>query len=266
MSRAWQKWMDIIVTWGKKLTIVVLYFFSLFVPRCKDLWVFGSWEGKRYTDNSRHVFEYVQAHYPFIRAVWLTHDPEIVVFVRRQGQEAYLIDSWRAYWLSCRAGLVVVNTGVTDVCYWGMSRAHKINLWHGSPLKTVRMVKPELTFVPVYHPEMKVWRYFYNGIHAERYDLIMATSPVFQERMASAFGVGLSGVEVTGYPRNDLLLRSPPRPVPDLEALQQELDFAKVVLYAPTWRERPADNARLFATLELDRLLGPAQSSIMPSC
>lgn len=246
---------EFIGSWKDTLSTVILYYLSLLVPRRRDLWIFGSWFGYRYSDNSRYLFEYVQEYLPAIRALWLSRDPEIVDFVRRQGREAYLVDSWRAYWLSCRAGLVIVSINNKDVGYWGISRAKKINLWHGSPLKKIIEYEEQIISIPSYRIDKRLWHFFFNPIFEKKYDLIIATSPVFSRRMASCFRVDPSRVHVTGYPRNDILLHAHQAPNSEIEALRQKISFEKVLLYAPTWRIHPEDNAYLFETLNADDLI-----------
>lgn len=53
--------------------MLLFYLLRLNVCRDKNLWIFGSWEGNRYDDNSRHLFEYIREMHPDIRAVWLAN-------------------------------------------------------------------------------------------------------------------------------------------------------------------------------------------------
>lgn len=60
--------LDHIRSWKNRLTTVVLYYISLLVPRCPHIWILGGWDGERYSDNSRYLFDYVVEHLPAIRA------------------------------------------------------------------------------------------------------------------------------------------------------------------------------------------------------
>ncbi|MBT5761046.1 MAG: hypothetical protein HOI55_15460 [Candidatus Marinimicrobia bacterium] len=94
---------------------IPLYWFSYFVPRSHNIWIFGAWAGLRYADNSRHVFEYVCEKEPDIRPIWLSRDRTIVRDLRVSSSEAYFINSWKGFWISCRAGVVICSNGKTDV-------------------------------------------------------------------------------------------------------------------------------------------------------
>ena len=42
------------------------------VPKDNNLWLFGSWFGESYVDNSKYLFEYVNQNQPKIKAIWIT--------------------------------------------------------------------------------------------------------------------------------------------------------------------------------------------------
>ncbi len=44
---------------------------QLLMPRNKNLWVFGSWYGERFADNSMYLYKYTHAQAPQIRGVWI---------------------------------------------------------------------------------------------------------------------------------------------------------------------------------------------------
>ncbi|MGD9488985.1 MAG: CDP-glycerol glycerophosphotransferase family protein [Calditrichaceae bacterium] len=84
---------------GKKITVYLLllfpYWFGFFVPRNKNLWIFGAWFGERYSDNSRYVFEYINKNEPSIKAVWLSRKKEVFDEVRNLSYSAEMIRSWQ---------------------------------------------------------------------------------------------------------------------------------------------------------------------------
>jgi CDP-glycerol glycerophosphotransferase (TagB/SpsB family) len=217
----------------RKVPSLILDRLSYLVPRHKNIWIFGSANGLRYHDNSRHLFEYVCENLPAIRAVWLTRTPQIMEDLRRKGYESYLVNSWQGYWLSCRAGLVIACFHRRDVCLHGISSAIKINLWHGVPLKKLGLDSPNKT--------------------TEKWDRLISTSPLISKRMASAYGVDLDWVKITGYPRNDILFPPNIKPLPIIESLKEKLKPNKIVLYAPTWRQDPQDQINLFENFHYRR-------------
>lgn len=68
------------------LELPFYYLFGLF-PRNKNLWIFCSWFGQRYSDNSRMFFEYVHKNHPEIKTVWLSKNMDVVKKLRAEGRK-----------------------------------------------------------------------------------------------------------------------------------------------------------------------------------
>jgi CDP-glycerol glycerophosphotransferase (TagB/SpsB family) len=245
---------------------IPLYLFSYLVPRNHNIWIFGAWEGLRYADNSRHVFEYVYGHEPDIRPVWLARDRAIVRTLRLSGREAYHINSCRGFWISCRAGIVISCNGKKDINRPAISRAKKIQLWHGIPLKKIEhdnKLKDNLQNKPLGAVKRLLSKAILNNellfpFIAEKWDVITSTSPLISERMATAYSDSLSKIKITGYPRNDVLLASKSEPLLIIKKIITQRTVKKFILYAPTFRNTYDDNISLFKGLnvvELDKCL-----------
>ena len=59
----------------------VLFRVLKLVPfRKKNTWVFGCWIGKKYDDNAKFLFEYVNKNHSNIRCVWLTRNKIFLPF------------------------------------------------------------------------------------------------------------------------------------------------------------------------------------------
>jgi CDP-glycerol glycerophosphotransferase (TagB/SpsB family) len=240
---------------------IPFYLLSFLVPRDRNIWVFGAWFGYRYADNSRHVFEYVCKNEPSIRAIWLSRDATIVKSVRRSGYESHLVNSWRGYWLSCRAGIVFSSNGKMDLNRPAISRAKKIQLWHGIPLKKIGLdykVPGSFseqrfgTIKSLFNKIVSLIKHILFPFTEEKWDIITSTSPIISERMAIAYGVHISKVKITGYPRNDALLEPNSRPFEILNKFKRNLGVQKFILYAPTFRSRHEDIVSLFSGLNID--------------
>lgn len=245
---------------------IPLYWLSYFVARSHNIWVFGSWEGLRYADNSRYVFEYVCEKEPDIRPIWLSRDRTIVRNLRGSGREAYLINTCKGFWISCRAGVVICCNGKTDVNWAAISMAKKIQLWHGIPLKKIEhddklmdnLQNRQWGGVKRFLSETVLYSTLLFPFIAETWDVITSTSPLISERMATAYNVSLSKIKITGYPRNDVLLASKFEPLPIVKKLTTQNMVNKFILYAPTFRNKYDDNKSLFnglSVVEFDKYL-----------
>ena len=72
--------------------------------------------------------------------------------------------------------------------------------------------------------------------------------------MATAFGMPLSKVNITGYPRNDILLRPNYKPLEIIDEFKRKLSVQKFILYAPTYRNKYKDIVALFSGLNIENL------------
>lgn len=245
---------------------IPLYWLSYFVPRSHNIWVFGAWGGLRYADNSRHVFEYVCEKEPDIRPIWLSRDRMIVRNLRASGREAYLINTCKGFWISCRAGVVISSNGKEDINRPAISMAKKIQLWHGIPLKKnmyddkfmANLQDRQLGGVKRFLSKVVLYNTSLFPFIAEKWDVITSTSPLISERMATAYNASLSKIKITGYPRNDVLLASNFEPLPIINKINTQNMINKFILYAPTFRNKYDDNISLFKGLnvvELDKCL-----------
>jgi CDP-glycerol glycerophosphotransferase (TagB/SpsB family) len=119
-------------------------------------------------------------------------------------------------------------------------------LWHGIPLKKLHLDSPaalRVSFLPnhrlVRAVAARAYRFAGRGI-----SLFPVASELVAPRIASAFGIPLERIVVTGDPRDDVLLRGSPaeRRATALETLGESAGPRRI-LYAPTWRDGAADPA-----------------------
>lgn len=145
------------------------------------------------------------------------------------------------------ADVVVGNTHI-EIDWQKRPGSTYLQLWHGTPLKTVHR---DVRWAP---PGRLDWL----EEDVARWDHLLSPSPASTPRLRSAFRWGGSVLEL-GYPRNDVLQQ--PR-IDEVRARTRAAlgltDDETVVLYAPTFRDRLfADRtAPLELALDLTRLVG----------
>lgn len=236
----------------------VLYGLVGFLPRRTGLWVFGSWGGHRFADNAAAFFRYCgDLDDPSIQPVWISRDRAIVAQVGREGRRAHWIWSPRGVLACALAEVYLFDNFSKDINFWLSRRSLLVNLWSGVPLKAFErdIDQPSSRYFRLFHG--RPWERFAYGAmmpwHAVRPHLLIATSETTAEITRRAFDVREEQVAVTGFPRNDIMLRAtsdpesrscPAQLVEDVEAGRPTF------LYLPTYR----DSAEPYIDIDWERL------------
>ncbi|MDE0545669.1 CDP-glycerol glycerophosphotransferase family protein [Microbacterium sp. C7(2022)] len=235
------------------------------IPRTREDWVFGCAVGL--ADGALALWEVAARH--GVPAVWLVDSDEQARDAAARGIPSIHKHSARGFWRTARARVVVLTHGFGDVNRFAASGAVIVQLWHGIPLKRIGIDSPETTRAP--HTVRGTWlggatemllRAMYRSA-TRRITVIPAASELVRGRLESAFSLRSSAVPVTGEPRVDVLSQGDvearqARARATIEAAVGALGGARVVLYAPTWRDGDEDPAipkaedwrEILATLE----------------
>jgi CDP-glycerol glycerophosphotransferase (TagB/SpsB family) len=211
---------------------IPLYWISYFIPKKKDLWIFGAWFGNKYADNSKYLYEFIYNNKKDISPVWLTDKRDVFNHLKSIKYPVSFKYSLYGYWLSARAEIIIVSTGMSDVNRYVSTTEKKIMLWHGTLLKTYDI-----------KPYFEGFKYEVNKIifpfNISNYEKIISTSEEVSKIYRRTFQ-NIKDVAITGYPRND--------------RLGHEIDkFSKIVTYLPTHRgEGNGKILKLFDTFDIE--------------
>lgn len=114
---------------------------SIFWKKDKSVILFGAWFGEKFADNSRCLFQYLDAHKKELhldRVIWVTHSPVICTMLQGMGYESYIIGTPEATVAHKRAGYHIVCNAPTGGEYFKGEidgrlsyGAIRVNLWHG---------------------------------------------------------------------------------------------------------------------------------------
>lgn len=225
----------------------LLYFLSGLVKRRPDLWVFGSWSGMRFADNSAALFEYCNSRIADrVEIVWISRNAKVIAALRRQNYRAYR--TWSPHGIICclRAGVFVFDCTIKDVSFWLSRKAVLVNLWHGIPQKKIERDIDIRTsrYYQIFHgaAPVRLALGLLTPWHLKRADLYICTSALTQTIMRSAFGAEKDSVAITGLPRNDILfdnrLSAVVQDTPLAPLLRRKMSEARrVFTYLPTFRD-----------------------------
>ncbi len=228
----------------KDLIVKIMWMICRIMPKRKNLWVFGAWNGKLYADNSKSMFEYVNREHPEIKAVWLTKDKSVETQVRALGYRCYHCFSLKGIWATLRAGVAFETEGELDLSrFLPYNGTRIIQLWHGMGSKAMKW---KSTDGVVAIEEQKV-RERYSAYHW------VSTSELYTNTISSLLGVPKERFVITGYPRNDALLEAPHHP--HMDALREKYEGCRFLIYMPTHRNFGAQgnqiiNPEAFARLD----------------
>jgi len=247
-----------------RLYLFPLHFLSGFSKRRLDLWVFGSWGGYRFADNSAAFFKYCHSALgDRVRLIWISRDPDIVREMREQGYEAYWLWSLNGLAACLRAKFYLFDSFSKDINFWPSRGAIKVNLWSGVPLKTFErdIDNPRSRYFRLFHgmlPE-RIFLGMMMPWHLDRPDMVIATSEDTKEITRVAFDIPAESVVVTGFPRNDILFSRSQ----DIEnrhndwpaSFSAAVDSGRhIFMYLPTYR----DSGKQFLDIDwvaVDRLM-----------
>lgn len=196
--------------------------------RNKKIWLFGGWEGHKYDDNSRFLFEYVSGK-KGVQAIWLSNDEDVVEKVRKTGRKAFLSNSIKGKYYSIRSGVAVYSHGLMDFGHFPLIGGAKvISLWHGVGFKKIYNDKYSgiKLFMKKFMDKLYSWTYR---------DITFVTSDYVKKQFSGIFGLKSSSkIMYSGQPRNDVFKQNLQR---EKVLSKLSLDFSKrVIIYMPTYR------------------------------
>ncbi len=247
----------------------ILHIFRLiskFIPKKKNLWVFGSFGGLTFSGNPKYLYLQLQ-NKSDVKPVWITANKALLNKLKSQGFEAYNRVSIKGILTVLRAGFLFFDYSTHDINYWLSGGGVKVNLWHGLPLKKIsRDDSNDLRNTK--NPVKRLILRIYRPWTFESWDYSIATSEIFREKLSSGLGIPADKIPITGYPRNDVLFREIKGSfIGSSENLFKRLKAEKqkgrrIIAYFPTFREsgdNPLDHLNF---RKLDELLS-SQNAIL---
>lgn len=241
--------------------------FSWFIPRDRQLWVFGS--GIGVGEGALPLALQLRAEEPAANITWMVADEGEARQAESHGFIAVPRRGWNGFWATLRAGQIVVTHGLGDVNRFGVYGGFIVQLWHGAPLKRLHLDSPVTTQVRGPAIVRGLLRRMYLA-GSRQIDLYVAGSALAAGRLRSAFRVAPGKVRVLGDPRDDALAAQAYDPAaaavsraaildvldagrPGGETRSSETMEGSILLYAPTWRDGGPDPG-VPSTAEASRL------------
>ncbi len=225
---------------------------AFFVPRVSSRWAFGS--GIGVGEGALAVARALREDEPQTVISWLVTNDHEAEAARAEGFDAVLKQGWAGFWVTLRAGQIVITHGLGDVNRFGIFGGRVINLIHGAPLKKLHLDAPITMSFGGPAPVRAILRRMYLA-GTKRITMFVAGSVTAAERLRSAYRVDPGRVRVLGDPRDDSVCaqaldrdaaqaaRARVRELLGLPPEQPGAPTETLVLYAPTWRDGQSDPA-----------------------
>ena len=218
-----------------------------------DVILFESWQGKQYSDNPRAISEELQRRGDPRRRLWIVRDCSVPV---PPGVETVVRGSADYFRVLATARWLVANDATTPHLV-KRPEQYYLQTWHGTPLKRIGFDIEAIHFRN---------KSYLDELPAEvaKWDSLLSPNPWSTEILRHAFHFGGPMLE-TGYPRNDVL--SSPDAASIRTRVRESLGIdpaARVVLWAPTWRDHQYDNTGRYTIAineDIRRLAGALDGS-----
>lgn len=213
-----------IISWLKNSCLRQILKFNK--NRNKNLWLFAAWEGQKYSDNSRYLFEYINEFHKNISCVWVTKDKAILSNLKSKGMQCVLVGSEECKQAELKAGVCFYTNGIDDFGDVNYAYGAKfVCLMHGVSFKKLGFERPSNNNF-VLKILKKIKYSFYYSMYADYY---ITSSEYMRKRMnAQFFGADMDKIFITGQPRNDIFYN-----VQELKSTDNK------ILYMPTYRNNP---------------------------
>lgn len=226
--------------------------------RDNHLWLFSAWEGEKYADNSKYLFEYMLSAHPEIQCIWQTRSESIFMMLKKEGKPVQLIGTKEATETQRKAGVVLYTNGLDDFGdFPDIYGATIVALWHGAGFKKgYRMLYKSESIIKRLLSSMR-WSFF-SWVSR---DITIVTSEYHKNQMIAYFDLPAnSTILVAGQARNDVFAEKPR--IEEVIITRQILDKIgdkTLLLYMPTFRENSKNIImqieKIFESEELEEIL-----------
>jgi len=207
--------------------------------------LFYSFSGKDFSDSPKYISEFIENKNIGYELVWAVNNPEEFQCLLDRGYKVIKYNSLAHLYYGITSKFIITNTGPYKALEYRKSQVI-INTWHGGGAykKTGRD-----------NPYKDKYKRLYNEKFGQAgVKLFLSSSKAFTKyAIIGAFGYEGEIAEV-GLPRNDILFKVNEHESIALEVRRQlGIDNnAKILLYAPTWRNYETEK---FEKIDVDGLL-----------
>ena len=216
-----------------KLFIYLLFLILKFlIPRDKNLVVFGHRAGRRFGDNSRSLFVYLNKKVKTKKYIWITKDKSVLKNVKKMGYISHYYKSLPGFYFSIRAKWHIFDCTEEDINEPITKLSNNINLWHGILFKKLKKHRDN-SFTKII---FKLTNFF-----LKKY--IVYPNRSYSKHLLSHFPNNKFKLVVSNSPRNIFMYNNSIKELNYLKTSKEKRitnylikSKKKVIGYFPTWR------------------------------
>lgn len=223
-------------------------FFSLLIPRSKNIYIFGAWLGQKFSDNSRALFLYALEHSDK-KCFWICNNKQVYSQLQKDGLPVLMAYSPKGIYYQLRAGVAFSCIGDGDFYRQLLGNCVHVELWHGvGGGKKIGL-------------DDRIYREnalsFHGRVYArlEKFALrkhyFVCTSDEMQKVFQTAFLIPEDHFIFAGQPRNDMFYD---KAYKSQTVSRADFGNKKVILYMPTHRKSGSVAMDMSKLLDLDAL------------
>ena len=226
----------------KILRIIHLYMSNL-KKRDENLYVFGSWWGNKFADNSKYLF--LHAYKKGLNAVWVTKNRDVYRELKNLNLPVVMHDSAEGIRICKKAKYYFYSTSLADISDEYAGGAVLVNLWHGIPLKKIMYDNS------IDNPDLKLVGKIRCALTTIplRKKYVVSTSTRISEIYSSAFKIPSCRVLQLGQPRNDCFFDGTIK-----RKKYFDLDYNRLCVYMPTHRNEGKSKIEIDKIMDLGKL------------
>ena len=245
--------------------------YTFFKKRDLNVIIIGAWMGKKFSDNSRYLYQYLFENMKNLnikKVIWVTDNGELNNTLNKMGYESYLLNSKESKYWHLKAGYHILCNAVTSVgsfnsdidtrYSWG---AKKIQLWHGIGMKSVgnsanSNIKNKKNFLHMMYSNSIFSELCFPGGWNKCYYL--CTSQFDVDIHKKIFLCEDKQTFISDYPRNCDCIKYTDSEIYIIERIKK-FDFS--IIYLPTFRKsynnyiHPLNNKRIVDYIKKNNIL-----------
>lgn len=223
-------------------------FFSLLMPRSKNIYIFGAWLGQKFSDNSRALYLHALKHSDK-KCIWICNNKQVYDQLQKDGLPVLMAYSPKGIYYQLRAGVAFSCIGDGDFYRQLLGNCVHVELWHGvGGGKKIGL-------------DDKLFRENALSFHGRVYERLekfpmrkhyfVCTSDEMKQVFRTAFLIPEDHFIYAGQPRNDMFYQ------PSYESQtisREEFGGKKVIVYMPTHRKGGSVPMPMAELLDLEAL------------